>query len=163
MIINFINILFWVTFVLPLIFQHNSHMPDINLRLKRLGKKRIHTVPYSISSEVKTLEELIRACVEKEVDRFNESREEPKVFAFLTPAEIQSQSQDGKVSFGELANQDKADQEQAIAVALQAHEDGVFCVFIDDDEIRSASDSITLQDGSIVTFLRLTFLTGTLW
>ncbi|SEQ31480.1 hypothetical protein [Neolewinella agarilytica] len=138
-------------------------MPDISIRLKRLGKKRIHSVPYVITSEVSTLRELIRACVEKEVDRFNESREEPKVFAFLTPAEIQSQSQDGKVSFGELANQNKADQEQAIAVALQAHEDGVFCVFIDDDEIRSASDSITLQDGSIVTFLRLTFLTGTLW
>lgn len=138
-------------------------MTEISLRLKRLGKKRIHTVPYRISSEVKTLADLIRATVTNEVERFNASRAEPKLFAFLTPADIQAQSQDGKVGFGDLANTDEADLEKALEVALQAHADGIFLVFIDDDEIRSLDDTITLNAGSEVTFLRLTFLTGLLW
>lgn len=138
-------------------------MTEISLRLKRLGKKRIHTVPYRISTEVKTLADLIRAAVTNEVERFNNSRTEPKLFAFLTPADIQAQSKDGKIGFGNLANTDEADLEQAIEVALQAHADGVFLVFIDDDEIRSLDDEITLTEGSEVTFLRLTFLTGLLW
>jgi len=138
-------------------------MPDISIRLKRLGKKRIHTVPYTLPAEVTTLRQLIRACVEKEVDRFNTSRTEPRLFAFLTPAEIQSQSESGKVGFGDLSNTDEADHEKALDVALQAHEDGVFCVFIDDEEVRHADDAIILTDGSVITFLRLTFLTGLLW
>jgi hypothetical protein len=138
-------------------------MTEISLRLKRLGKKRIRTVPYRVPAEVKTLADLIRATVTNEVERFNTSRTEPKLFAFLTPAEMQAQSEDGKVSFGEIANTDEADLEQAVAVALQAYTDGVFLVFINDDEIRSLDDEITLAAGTEVTFLRLTFLTGLLW
>lgn len=138
-------------------------MPNISLRLKRLGKKRLHTVPYKVATDVKTLADLIRAAVSGEVARFNASREAPKLFAFLTPAEIQAQAEDGKVGFGDLASTDKADLETAVEVALQAHADGVFLVFIDDDEFRSLSEEITLEDGNVVTFLRLTFLTGTLW
>lgn len=138
-------------------------MTEISLRLKRLGKKRIHTVPYKISTEVKTLADLIRATVNNEVERFNTSRTEPKLFAFLTPAEIQTQSQGGKIGFGNVVNTDEADPEQAIDVALQAHADGVFLVFINDVEIRSLEDEITLNEGTEVTFLRLTFLTGLLW
>ncbi len=138
-------------------------MTEISLRLKRLGKKRIRTVPYQVSTEVKTLADLIRAAVTNEVERFNTSRSEPKLFAFLTPAEIQAQSQDGKIGFGDVANADEANLEKAIEVAFQAHADGVFLVFINDDEIRSLDDEITLEEGTEVTFLRLTFLTGLLW
>jgi len=138
-------------------------MTDISLRLKRLGKKRLHTVPYKVSADVKTLTELIRAAVTGEVERFNASRTEPKLFAFLTPSEIQRQATDGKITFGEVENTDEADLEAAVETALQAHADGVFLVFIDDDEVRSLTEVINLEEGSVVTFLRLTFLTGTLW
>ena len=138
-------------------------MTNISLRLKRLGKKRLHTVPFRVPETVKTLADLIRTAVTGEVERFNASRAEPKLFAFLTPAEIQGQAEDGKVGFGEVANTDEANLETAVATALQAHADGVFLVFIDDDEIRSLDDEISLEEGSVVTFLRLTFLTGTLW
>lgn len=135
----------------------------ISLRLKRLGKKRLHTVPYKLTTNVKTLADLIRAAVSGEVERFNTSRTEPKLFAFLTPSEIQEQATDGKVGFGEVANADEADLESAVETAFQAHADGVFLVFIDDEEIRSLDEEISLEEGSVVTFLRLTFLTGTLW
>jgi hypothetical protein len=138
-------------------------MTEISLRLKRLGKKRIHTIPYRVSTEVKTLADLIRAAVTNEVERFNSARTDPKLFAFLTPSDIQAQSQDGKVGFGDVANTDEADLAQALEVALQAHIDGIFLVFIDDDEVRSLDDEITLTEGNEVTFLRMTFLTGLLW
>jgi len=138
-------------------------MTNISLRLKRLGKKRLHTVPYKVSSDVKTLADLIRAAVTGEVERFNASRTQPKLFAFLTPSDIQEQATDGKVTFGDVDNTDEADLETAVETALQAHADGVFLVFIDDDEVRSLTEPITLEEGNVITFLRLTFLTGTLW
>lgn len=138
-------------------------MTDITLRLKRLGKKRIHTVPYQLPAGVKTLADLIRATVTNEVERFNASHTEPKVFAFLTPADIQAQSPDGKITFGDPDNTVLADPEDAAAVALQAHADGIFLVFINDEEIRSHDQEFALEAGDEVTFLRLTFLTGLLW
>lgn len=138
-------------------------MPELTLRLKRLGKKRMHTVPYRISDEVKTLSDLINACVAAEVARFNASREESKLLPFLSPAEIQKQSEAGKVAFGDVANRDKADPDQATAVALQAWQDGLFIVFIDDDEIKTLDQELPIAEGSVITFMRLTFLTGALW
>lgn len=128
-----------------------------------MGKKRLHTVPYKASADVKTLADLIRTAVTGEVERFNTSRTEPKLFSFLTPGEIEGQAKDGKVAFGEVDNTDEADLETAVATALQAHADGIFLVFVDDDEIRDLTQEITLEEGNVVTFLRLTFLTGTLW
>ncbi|MFK8164209.1 MAG: hypothetical protein AB8H12_17320 [Lewinella sp.] len=138
-------------------------MTDISIRLKRLGKKRLHTVPVTISDEVKTLEDLIRSCVAGEVGRFNASRTDPTILPFLSPAEIQSQANSGKVGFGDLANTDEVNLEEATSIALQGWKDGLFLVFIDDDEIKDLNAPLSLTEGSNVTFMRMTFLTGTYW
>ncbi|MEM9930213.1 MAG: hypothetical protein AAF840_10370 [Bacteroidota bacterium] len=138
-------------------------MAELMLRLKRLGKKRIHTVPLRVGAEVRTLADLIKACVTNEVARFNASREESRLLPFLSPAQIQEQSQTGKVTFGDIVNRDQADVVKAIEVALQAWADGLFLVFIDDEEVKSLEEELTLHEGSNITFMRMTFLTGALW
>lgn len=138
-------------------------MPTLNLRLKRLGKKRFRNLPYRLEVEIGSLRGLITACVRKEVERFNASREEPEVLPFLGPGAIEAQSKDGKVAFGRVANPEKADAEKATTVALQAWEDGMYAVFLGDDEVRGLDAPLLLPDGTEVTFIRLTFLTGTFW
>lgn len=139
------------------------YMPTLKLRLKRLGKKRFRNLPYLLELEVGSLRGLITACVRKEVEQFNASREEPEVLPFLGPGAIEAQSKDGKIAFGRVANPDTADAEKAVAVALQAWEDGMYAVFLGDDEVRSLDEALSLPDGTEVTFIRLTFLTGTFW
>jgi len=138
-------------------------MDHLQIRLKRLGKKRLRTVPVKLSGPVADLDGLLRACVASEVARFNASREEPKFVSFLTPAEIGRRSRGGKVTFGDVSNPETADVETATEVALQAWKDGVFVVFVDDEEIKELTTPLSLDKDSVVTFLRLTFLTGTMW
>jgi hypothetical protein len=52
------------------------------------------------------------------------------------------------------------DVDEAIATALQAHEDGLFQVVVDDRTIDSLDDVVQLHDGSQLLFLRLVALSG---
>lgn len=138
-------------------------MSVITLQLKRLGKKKIHLLDFEIEKHPQTLKELIEECVKSEVKRYNEKREGIRLMSFLSPKEIQEQSETGKIGFGDLNNTELAQVDQAIANALLAFEDGLFVVFVDDEEIKSFEESIDLKPDSSIAFIRLTFLTGTYW
>lgn len=130
------------------------------LQFKKLGRKKVETVELTLEKWPKTLRELIEACVAQEVGRFNDSRERPHLASFLSPGEIQEQSEKGKIAFGDVANSRKADLGQALSVAFQAFEDGLYSVFVDGDEVRDLGDRLALQPGSEIMFIRLTFLSG---
>ena len=138
-------------------------MSILTLQLKRLGKKKIHLLEFEIEKQPQTLKELIEECVKSEVKRYNEKREEIKLMSFLSPKDIQEQSETGKIGFGDLENRELAQVDEAIANALLAFEDGLFVVFVDDEEIKSFEQSIDLKPDSVIAFIRLTFLTGTYW
>ncbi|MEM6773157.1 MAG: hypothetical protein AAF597_21470, partial [Bacteroidota bacterium] len=82
---------------------------------------------------------------------------------FLSPAEMDEQSTTGKIGFGDLENRTLAVEEQSIEVARQGFLDGLFTVFVDEDEITELETPLSLTDASVITFLRLTFLSGTYW
>ncbi len=138
-------------------------MSILTLQLKRLGKKKIHLLEFEIEKQPQTLKELIEECVKSEVKRYNEKREEIKLMSFLSPKDIQEQSETGKIGFGDLENRELAQVDEAIANALLAFEDGLYVVFVDDEEIKSFEQSIALKPDSVIAFIRLTFLTGTYW
>ncbi|RRJ92246.1 hypothetical protein EG240_03455 [Paenimyroides tangerinum] len=138
-------------------------MSILTLQLKRLGKKKIHLLEFEIEKQPQTLKELIEQCVKSEVKRYNEKREEIKLMSFLSPKDIQEQSETGKIGFGDLENRELAQVDEAIANALLAFEDGLYVVFVDDEEIKSFEQSIDLKPDSVIAFIRLTFLTGTYW
>ncbi|WP_234859522.1 hypothetical protein [Aquimarina aquimarini] len=138
-------------------------MQEISIHLKRLGKKKIHSTTIHTNKAINTLEDLLIACVKSEVSKFNEKRENPHLLPFLTPSDIQKQSTSGKIGFGEIHNLDKATIEESIQVAIQGFKDGLFIIFINDNEIQELEQEIHLDQESIVTFLRMTFLTGTYW
>ena len=119
------------------------------LQLKRLGKKKVKEVPFTLNQTPKNLEALLIACVKNQVDAFNTKRTAVNVIGFLTPAQIEEQAHSGKIDFGDNV--------------LLAFKDGLFVVFVDDIEITDLQTPLQLSSDSVIAFIRLTFLVGTYW
>lgn len=133
---------------------------QVILQLKRLGRKKVISVPYKLKASPTTLNGLLTEFVKIEVRKYNTKREERQLVSFLNPQLIQEQAQQGKVAFGDIENVQEMSVEKALAIALQAFEDGLYVVFIDGKEVKSLDSPIVLLDGTEVAFIRLTFLVG---
>lgn len=138
-------------------------MSKLTLQLKRLGKKKIHLLEYELEKKPESLRELIEQCVKNEVKRYNEKRKDIKLLSFLSPIEIEEQSETGKIGFGDIENTELAKIDEAVSNAILAFEDGLFVVFIDDNEIKNLDKVLSMNQNATITFIRLTFLTGTYW
>ena len=138
-------------------------MDELEIQLKRLGKKKILRQKVKLTGNIKTLEDLITQLVTHNVNSFNKEIETNKILSFLSPNEIQNQSITGKIGFGEIENKTKANIKSSIENALQAFEDGIFVVFIDDDEVKTLKKPLAIKESSSITFIQMTFLTGTYW
>ena len=106
------------------------------------------------------LRDLIRYIVVKEVDAFKSRQEERKLARLMSRQEITQGVERGKVDPGERDLEQSVDKEDAIAVALQAFEDGLYFVFIDEVQQTNLNSEVFLKTNSKVVFLRLTALVG---
>ena len=138
---------------------------DVYVKLKSVGKRRpvLENTPYTLPDGISTLRQLIKAVVRQEVEKYNSRGTENMLVPFLTEDEISDQSTTGKVSFGRLYSDKKADPERAVETALLGFEDGIFKVLIGDKEATGLDSPIEIMEGDILTFIRLTFLAGSLW
>ncbi|MGO8671871.1 MAG: hypothetical protein ACLQVD_10960 [Capsulimonadaceae bacterium] len=108
-----------------------------------------------------TLRELIARVVAEEVAAFKERREQRRVIHALTARQISDGVERGKIdSGGREEPEGDVDSAAATAVALQAFEDGLYYVFIDDVQIERLDNRLALDTGSRITFLRLVALAG---
>ena len=140
-------------------------MNTINLSVKILGKKRpaIKNTAIEIENpfnQNSILRDLITEVVKSQVNAFNKKREGENILNYLNPNEIADSEKTGKITFGEVYNKEKANLEEAIETAIQAFEDGLYFVFIDDKKIEALEAEINLTEDSEITFIRLTALTG---
>ena len=140
---------------------------NIYVKLKSVGKRRtvpaLENIPYYLPDGVDSLRQLIENIVRQEVEKFNSRGVENMLIPFLTEAEISDQSTVGKVGFGRLYSEKKAEPEKAVAAALQGFEDGLFRIVVNDVEIAEIDAPFTINENDVVTFIRLTFLAGRQW
>lgn len=106
------------------------------------------------------LRDLITSIVLKEVEAFQRRQEERKLARVMSRQEIERSAISGKVDPGERDLPQQVHAEEAVAVALQAFEDGLYFVFIDDAQQTSLDGEVFLKTNSKVVFLRLTALAG---
>ena len=108
-----------------------------------------------------TLRELISRIVQSETQAFRERQGQRQFLRALTSRQISQGAEKGKIESGgsEIPLQ-SVDDDQAIAVACQAFEDGIFLVVIDGKDQRELDREIHLRADSRVTFVRLTLLAG---
>jgi hypothetical protein len=106
------------------------------------------------------LRDLITSMVIKEVEAFRLRQEERKLARVMSRQQIEQGMIGGKVDPGERDLQQEVDVDEAVAVALQAFEDGLYFVFIDDIQQTHLDSEVFLKTNSKVMFLRLTALVG---
>ena len=106
------------------------------------------------------LRDLITSIVVKEVDAFITRQEERKLARVMSRQEIEQSVERGKVDAGERDLGQKVNTADAISTALQAFEDGLYFVFIDEVQHTNLNSEVFLKANSKVIFLRLTALVG---
>lgn len=138
---------------------------DIYVRVKAIGKRKdiLAPTPYTIPDGICSLRQLLTAVVQKEVAQYNSKEAEAQLIPFLTQQELDDQAKIGKVSFGTIYDHKKADPGKAVANAIQCWEDGLVRVFMNDEELAELDAPLTIEAQAVFTFMRLTFLAGSIW
>ncbi|REC52223.1 hypothetical protein DRF62_15970 [Chryseobacterium piscium] len=142
----------------------------INVTVKQLGRKHpiLTTEPLEIAfdgSDI-SLENLLRLVVQQQVEAFNVKSfewEDEDYTKIPTENYLNILTDTGKVGFGSIYNQKKADLEKAQENVIQAFEDGMFAVFYNDEQLDNLTQNINLSLQHTLTFIRLTFLAGSYW
>lgn len=140
----------------------------LTIQGKRLGSKRSlfpdRTLPYPRDLGIRggrtTLRDLIDGIVRQEVAAFRERQEERRLFQVLSQREIAQGTERGVIDPGGRDLEGEVDVETAVATALQAFEDGLYYVFVDDRQQVELDAVLTVQPDSTVTFVRLVALAG---
>ena len=137
----------------------------IFVNVKQIGKRKnkIDKKKYEISEKITTVKELLTEFVTINVNEFNNGFTENDIVPYLTDEKINDLLDAGKISFGVDYNEQKQDLEKAIENALQSYEDGIYRVFVNDEEMGEIDCEINLKENDELTFVRLTMLAGRMW
>ncbi len=118
--------------------------------------------PYSCPFSKGTLRDILTFFVETEAESYNQ-RDSETALMYMSEKEIGEQALQGKVGFGSVYREKKADPALAAANALSCFEDGLIRVLLNERELRSLDEETDINEGDVFTFIRLTFLTGRMW
>lgn len=149
---------------------------DITLRVeaRMIGKRQPPGAPWQVklspallradtdTQQVFLLRDVVTALVRAEVQSFRLRQEERRILHMLSAQEINAAARTGKISMGgedELAPVE-VDEDEAVQVALQSFEDGVYLVFLDGQLQRTLDNPVQLRPESYLLFIRLVALVG---
>ena len=138
---------------------------NIKVNIKEIGSKRagISGEDFHLEGFPQTVKELIAGAVHTCVNDYNERVRAGEDAKPLDNYKISDMSRIGKIAFGINYGGKEADENEALENALQSYEDGLFRIFIGENEVGDLSDKISLCENEAVTFIRLTMLSGRLW
>lgn len=117
-------------------------------------------LPQDIEIEKLSLRSLLTHLVFAEVSAFETRQSQRRLLRILSPEQIQLGVEQGKIEAGGSELDQKVEANAAVEVALQAFEDGLYFVFIDDEQIEGLDAAVVLQPTSQLMFLRLVPLVG---
>lgn len=135
----------------------------ININIKGLSRKKIiYQEVIEIVNEISTTKDLIEELVKINVEKFNKKIDDKNILSIMTNEYITEAARIGKIG-DEVHGDKKANLEKALDTAYLAFEDGLYCIFVNDEQTEKLDDSLNLKDGDILTFVRLTMLAGRMW
>lgn len=128
---------------------------------KMIGRRTpFERLPVELPDGVYTLAGLLAQLVRQEVAAYQERQNRVGLLNVLTEPELKAGAAAGKVAAAPQARSGSVDVHDATRVALRAFGDGLYYVFLDDVQIESLSQSLTLRPDSTLLLLRLTALAG---
>ena len=135
----------------------------IIINVKGLSRKKvIHQEEIELTDKISTTKDLITELVKINVEKFNKKIDEKDILSIMTNENIAKTARIGKIG-DEVHGDKKANLEKALDTAYLAFEDGLYCIFINDEQTEKLDDSLNLKDGDILTLIRLTMLAGRMW
>ncbi len=153
-----------------LIIYHHQKVRNVStlfIDAKVIGQKRpvltgyrLPLPPQNTDSGRLTLRDLITYVVQKEVEAFHQRQTERKLAQVLSPQDIAAAAERGKIDSGERDLQQDVDPDAAVQTALQAFEDGLYYVFIDDKQQTTLDQTVFIGEDSHMLFVRLVALAG---
>lgn len=139
---------------------------NLMVNIKHIGQRRQKVAPvdFELVKTPNTVRELIECTVEKCVAEYNERvRTGDSNIKPLSDEEIHDMAYIGKIAFGINYGEKEQDLGKAAENALQSYEDGIYRVFINDEQLEKLDDPINLSENDSLTFIRLTMLSGRMW
>lgn len=128
---------------------------------KMIGRRTpFERLPVELPDGPYTLEGLLAQLVQREVAAYQERQNRVGLLNILTEPELTAGAAAGKVAAAPQARSGNVDVQDATRVALRAFGDGLYYVFLDDVQIESLSEPLTLRPDSTLLLLRLTALAG---
>lgn len=136
----------------------------VKVTLKQLGKKKnkFQAVPFELEHSPANVKELIRECVHTCVKEYR-ARAAGRTGNPMTEAEIEAKKEIGKIAFDIHYNERQVDEQKAVDTALQAYEDGLFRMFLNDEELGDTGQELHLMEEDVLTLVRLTMLSGSMF
>ena len=135
----------------------------IIINVKGLSRKKvIHQEEVELKNKISTTKDLITELVKINVEKFNKKIDEKDILSIMTNENIAKAARIGKIG-DEVHGDKKANLKKALDTAYLAFEEGLYCIFINDEQTEKLDDSLNLKDGDILTLIRLTMLSGRMW
>ena len=128
-------------------------------QIKKRGNQ-VAACPYELHSLPETLRQLISILVSDSVESYNKRLQGKADAVALSQEDIDAMSQVGKIGFGIPFGNRDADLRDALETAFQGFEDGLYRLFIGEQEIESLDAPLHLQEEDTITIIRLVMLTG---
>lgn len=138
----------------------------LKVNIKQIGQRRQKVAPvdFELAQKPNTVRELIGLTVEKCVNEYNERvRAGDTNVKPLSEQDIHDMANIGKIAFGINYGEKEQDLGKAVENALQSFEDGIYRVFINDEQLEKLDDTVNLSENDSLTFIRLTMLSGRMW
>ena len=110
-----------------------------------------------------SVEEFLSETVRQNVKEYNDRKDAGEILRLFSVERLEEMAESGKVSYGSVIDDRRAEEAEAVRTALQCFEDGMVALFADGARYSELVQVIPLREGSEVTFVRLTFLAGRMW
>ena len=135
----------------------------IIINVKGLSRKKvIHQEEVELMNKISTTKDLITELVKINVEKFNKKIDDKDILSIMTNEYIAEAARSGKIG-DEVHGDKKANLEKALDTAYLAFEDGLYCIFVNDEQTEKLEDNLALKDGDVLTFIKLTMLAGRMW
>jgi hypothetical protein len=150
--------------IMRIIF-HGGDKVKIYVTVKSLAKKKNYITKdeVNIQETPATLRKLIAAIVIENVQEFNNQKTEMPIISYLSKSDIELKGLSGKIGFNSKYNKNVQDADEASDVAITAFQDGLYKVFIEENEISDLDEPLVINDEAEVAFIKFTMLAGRMW
>lgn len=137
---------------------------ELKVQMKQTGKKSnsIVTTGLYLKNTPSTIEELLIMTVKATLAGFKKKALNEEAILISTE-QIDDMASSGKVSFGFIEGNKNIDEKDAIKTVIEAFEDGLVALFIDDIRFEDLKEHINLTGNETLTFVKLTMLAGRMW